>query len=226
MSITNFIPELYTDSVLVALKKLLVYVNCFNNDYAGMVSAKGDAVRITAFSDIPVNPYTRNSTITYSTLTDEGTALLIDSCDVWAFTVDDLDKKQASSDDFISYTADRAAYSLAIIQDEYAAGKMAAGVSTGGTDVLTGTADGVSNQLGAITVATVDEAYNLILELRNRLTKSLVPAQDRFVVVPTDLYAVLLKDPRFVYQYIAGTTDGLRNGEVGKVLGFTVLESQ
>lgn len=215
MAISNFIPEIWAASVLANLRNQLVYgqAGVINRDYEGDIARAGDTVHITSFTDPAVRSYSRNTDITWDTLTDDGQTLTIDQSKYFAFSVDDLDKRQALNG-FMDNVTVGASYNLSNAADTFLSTTMAAGVDSG-------------NELGAVTVdsATPSEAYDLVVEIRTLLVKSNTPATGRFVIVPPELYAVLLHDDRFVRCDASGSTDGLRNGMVGRIAGFDVIES-
>src|SRR5690606_22338283 len=103
-------------------------------------------------------------------------------------------------------------YNLASEADGYLAGAMI------------DAADGTANDLGAVSLGP-ENAYELLVDLRTVLTRSKTPAQGRWVVVPPEFYALLLKDERFIRADASGTTAGLRNAVVGRAAGFDVIES-
>jgi len=212
MAITNFIPEVWSAALLKALRDRLTYAQAgvINRNYEGDIARAGDTVHITSFTDPSVRDYTKNGTITWDTLTDSGQTLVVDQADYFAFKVDDIDKRQALPG-FVEETTVGASYNLAAEADEYVSGLMVAGAT---------------NDLGAATVSSSDpDAYELLVSLRTALTRSNTPADGRFVVVPPELYAVLLKDDRFIRYDASNTESGLRNGVVGRAAGFDVIES-
>jgi len=212
MAISNFIPEVWSAALLKALRDRLTYAQAgvINRNYEGDIARAGDTVHITNFTDPSVRDYTKNGTITWDTLTDAGQTLVVDQADYFAFKVDDIDKRQALSG-FVEETTTGASYNLAAEADEYVSGLMVAGAT---------------NDLGAVTVSSSDpDAYELLVGLRTALTRSNTPADGRFVVVPPELYAVLLKDDRFIRYDASNTEGGLRNGIVGRAAGFDVIES-
>ena len=214
MAITNFIPEIWSASLLENLRDNLVYgaAPIVNRNYEGDIARAGDTVHITSFVDPAVRDYTKNGTITWDVLTDAGQTLVVDQADYFAFKVDDIDKRQAI-DGFVAETTRGASYNLAAEADSYVAGLLVAGV------------DG-DNDLGDVTVgATAGDAYDAIVDLRTALTRSKTPDQGRWLVVPPEMYGVLLKDDRFIRADAAGTTEGLRNGFVGRAAGFDIYES-
>lgn len=212
MAITNFIPEIWSASLLNALRDRLVYGQApvINRNYEGDIARAGDTVHITSFADPAVRTYTKNGTITWDLLTDSTQALLIDQSDYFAFKVDDIDKRQALPG-FIEETSRGAAYNLASETDTYLSGLLVAGAG---------------NNIGAATVGAVDgDAYELIVEYRTALAKTNTPDDGRWLVVPPEFYAVLLQDNRFINASASGSTEALRNGFVGRAAGFDIYES-
>jgi len=213
MAIANFIPEVWSAALLKNLRDQLTYAQSgvINRNYEGDIARAGDTVHITSFADPATRAYTRNDTITYDVLTDATRALVIDQARYFAFSVDDIDKRQALPG-FIAETTLGASYNLASDADTYVSGLMVAGVDAG-------------NQLGSETVSDAGDAYDLLVELRTLLTRSNTPNTGRFVAVPPEFYALLLKDERFIRLDASGTTEGLRNAQVGRAAGFDVVES-
>lgn len=212
MAITNFIPEIWSASLLTALRDQLVYGQApvINRNYEGDIARAGDTVHITAFADPAVRAYTKNGTITWDLLTDSTQALLIDQADYFAFKVDDIDKRQALPG-FIEETTRGAAYNLAADTDTFISGLMVAGAG---------------NDLGAKAVGAVaGDAYDLLVDARTELVASNTPRDGRWAIVPPEFYAVLLKDQRFIDASASGSTDALRNGFVGRAAGFDIYES-
>jgi hypothetical protein len=213
MAITNFIPEVWSASLLSQLRASLAYAqpNIINRNYEGDIRDAGDTVHITSFDDPVVSTYVRNSTINYQTLTDHGLVFPIEQSKYFAFKVDDIDVRQAKTG-FIDEVTRGASYGLASDTDRYVSTVMAAGVDPG-------------TQLGDLTVSDPSAAYALLVSLRTILTRTETPHPGRWVVVPPEFYALLLMDDRFISNANAGTTEGLRNGQVGRAAGFDIIES-
>lgn len=215
MAISNFVPEIWSAALLKALRDRLTYaqMGVINRNYEGEIARAGDTVHITSFADPSVRDYTKNGTITWDTLTDATQALVVDQADYFAFKVDDIDRRQALPG-FVEETTVGASYNLAAEADSYVSGLMK--TAANGSD---------GNALDAVSAPTPDDAYGMLVDLRTALTKTNTPPDGRFVIVPPELYAVLLKDDRFIRQDASGTTDGLRNALVGRAAGFDVIES-
>lgn len=212
IAITQFVPEIWSAELLRNLRNTLVYANLANRNYEGDIARAGDTVHITSFADPAIRAYTKDGTITWDLLTDATRALLIDQANYFAFSVDDIDKRQALSG-FVAETTLGAAYNLASAADVFVGAAMVTA------------ANATANDLGAVAVTTPDTAYQLLVNLRTKLTRSNTPASGRWVVVPPELYGVLLRDDRFIRMDASGTTEGLRNGIVGRAAGFDVIES-
>lgn len=215
MAITNFIPEVWSASLLVALRNSLVYAQSgiINTDYEGAIAQAGDTVHITSFADPAVKDYVKNGTIAWDLLSDANETFTVNQAKYFAFKVDDIDKRQALGG-FVDAATTGASYNLALNADTYVATTIAAGVDGG-------------NALGAKTVAsaTPTQAYDLLVDLRTKLVKTNTPATGRWVVVPPEFYALLLHDDRFIRADASGTPDGLRNGQVGRAAGFDIIEA-
>lgn len=216
MAIDNFIPEIWSARLLVSLQKSLVYgqEGVVNRDYEGEITQMGDTVKINSIGPITVGTYTKNTNIgDPETLTDEQTVLTIDQAKYFNFQVDDIDRAQQKPK-VMDAAMQEAAYGLRDVADQY--------IAEFYTDVASGNT--IGNDTTPVEVDKTN-AYELLVDLAVLLTDAKVPTTGRWVIVPPWFYGTLLKDDRFVDASKAGTTDGLRNGEVGKAAGFTVLQS-
>lgn len=209
MAITNFIPEVWSASILEALRAKLVFPSLCNRDYEGDIREAGDTVHITGYDDVTVKKYTRGTNITVDAVTDanKGT-LTIDQSDYFAFKVNDLDKVQAKVDLTGNFT-NSAAYNMALNVEKYISGLMDKAATA---------------PAKTISVTTPAGAYLAVVEARKQLDKQNVPTEGRWIVVSPDFYALLLQDSRFIEGTEAGHNT-LLNGVVGSVSGFTVVES-
>lgn len=220
MAIINFRPEIWSATLLVALRKALVYggPGIVNRDYEGDIRQAGDTVRITSISDPTINTYNPNTTtITPEELSDAQRSLVVDQCKYFAFYVDDVDARQALGN-VIPEAMSRAAYKLADVVDQYLA-SFYTGVQSANVIGSTGSAT-------AVTAAAPNLAYDSVLvPLRTKLAKANVPTAGRYVVVSPEFHGRLLLDNRFIKVNESGTSEGLRNGMVGRAAGFDILES-
>lgn len=215
MAVTNFISQLWSARLLYALDKAHVATNLVNREYQGIIANQGDTVHINSIGAITVKDYTKNDDIADpDALTTTEQTLVIDQCKYFNFQVDDVDNVQAAGD-LIDTAMGRAAYSLADVADAYLLKTIAAGAASGNTV-------GAASAPIALTAANV---YENIVKLRTKLDKANVPNPGRTIVVPPEVYALLLMDDRFAKSDAAAGQSALLNGEVGRVAGFTVYMS-
>jgi N4-gp56 family major capsid protein len=212
VSILNFRPEIWSANLLVALRKNLVFGDLVNRDYEGEITQAGDTVRITSVGRPTIGTYNPNSTvITPEQVQDSQRTLVVDQAKYFAFAVDDVDQRQARGN-VIPQSVNEAAFGFADVIDQYIA------------SLYTGAQS--ANALGAITVAsatTPTDAYDKVLvPLKIALDLANVPTEGRWVVVRPELHGCLLRDARFVKVNESGTSDGLRNGHVGRAAGFDI----
>ncbi len=214
-SINAFIPEVWAAQLLSSLKKALVYgqPRIASREYEGEISNYGDTVRITSISRPTIATYTKGvTTISPEQLTDAQRALVIDQAKYFAFEVDDIDMRQARDGGaLMDEAAMEAAYGLADVADQYVAA------------LYTGAQ--AANAIGTVSVTTAALAFTQLRRLKVKLDEANVPQEGRWVVVPSWYHGLLLEDDRFVRVDASGTSEALRNGQVGRALGFDVLMS-
>lgn len=215
MAVTTFIPELWSARLLYALEKSHVASNLVNRDYEGQIKQQGDTVHINSIGKIDIVDYTRNADMADPQVLETTDQILeITQAKAFNFQVDDVDSAQAAGD-IMDTAMQRAAYSLNDVSDAYLLGVIATGVD----------ANNVIGSAGAVAL-TADNVYENMVALAQKLDEANVPDTGRSVVVPPAVYALLLKDDRFVRASSGTTADGvLLNGQVGSVVGLTVYKS-
>ena len=209
----SFIPEVWSAKMLVSLKKALVYgqPGVVNRDYEGEISGQGDTVRIRSISRPTIGTYTKNSTtITPETLTDAQRALYIDQSKYFAFELDDIDAAQSVGGE-LEGALQEAVYGLRDVADQYVA------------SLYTGAQS--ANQLGTVSVTSAALAYTQLRKLKVKLDEANVPMEGRWAIVPPWYEGLLLEEDKFVRVDASGTSEGLRNGMIGRALGFNVMAS-
>lgn len=210
MAVTTFIPELWSARLLTTLGNAHVFGSLANRDYEGQIRQAGDTVHINSITDPTVAAYTANSTtISPEQLATTDQTLLIDQSQYFAFYVDDVDARQAAGD-LIGVATDRAAYKLRDVADSYLQGVIRAG------------ADSVT--LSA-TLATADDAWGHLLDLKVTLDTANVPTEGRWAVVTPAVHALLMDSTKFLDASASGSSDALRNGRVGRAAGFDIRVS-
>ena len=164
MSISNFIPQIWSTKILRTLEDNLVAKRVCTLEAEGEIKKFGDTVLFNGLSDPTINSYT-GSSITYEGLQDASVALLIDQQQYFAFKVGDIEKAQANVD-VKGSQADRAAYKLQQAADSYVMG-------------LHGQASLTSS--ATITSATT---FSVIGEIQNSLAQANVSDSDMWMIIP------------------------------------------
>ena len=215
MSVATFIPELWSARLLQGLEKSHVATNLVNRDYEGQIRNQGDKVNINTLSDVAIKTYTPNSDIASpDDLTTTKQQLEITEADYFNIQLDDVDRVQAAGE--LMDTAMRnVAYKMNDKTDSFILGKIASGVASG--NIIGTTASPVQ--------VTKNNIYESIIEMRTKLDKANVPTSGRTIIIPPEIYALLLQDERFVKSDAVAGQNVLVNGLVGRVAGFDVFES-
>lgn len=214
MALTNFIPAVWSASLLTNLQKSLVFGNLANRDYEGEVAGAGSTVNINAIGAVTVGSYTKSTDHSVpETLTSTQSILAIDQQKFFNFLIDDVDKAQTVPKVMEAAMAE-AGYALANDVDSYISGLHASASS--------------SNLVGSTatpTALTSANAYESLVTLSKLLSISNASKQDRWIALPPQWIALLLADSRFV---ASGAPEGdarLVNGLVGRAAGFNIYET-
>lgn len=213
MTITNFIPAIWSARLLANLDKKLVYANVVNRDYEGEISGLGDRVKINQIGPIAIKDY----------LTGDGAAkkladpeevtstqqeLVIDQAKYFNFKVDDIDAAQANVG-LVDKAMDRASYAIGDVIDQH----IASFVKDAGVKV------GSSTTPIDVNIAN---AYDQLVDLAVALDENNVTRAGRFAIIPAWYLGMLSKDPRFTKDFKV-----LENGVIdgADVAGFNLRMS-
>lgn len=208
MATLNFIPQLWESKLLISFRHTAVWAALCNREYEGALTS-GNELKVTGLVEIGIKDYkAAGRTTSADAISDTTLSLLIDQERNFDFTVDDIDRIQAAGS-FGEYTAS-AAYGIANDADLFLAN-----LAFSSATALTTTAGTLSaNPVDATT------AWNALRDVRKALNKALVPQGDRVVVMNAEFEALLdANDAKLMSSQTAGTTDGLRNASIGKLLG-------
>ena len=210
MALTNFIPQLWSGALLAHLDKAHVVANLVNRNYEGEIRQYGDTVKISQIGDITVNDYVENTDINApEELSVTQKVLTIDKQKYFNFQIDDVDAAQIRTS-LMDAAMQRAAYALADATEKI---------------ILTAIDTDATNKL--LPAAALDETnvYKEIVKMKVAMDKANVPSQGRWLVVSPDTHALLLQDQRFVATGGTMAEETLRNGFIGRILGFDVYLS-
>lgn len=205
MAISNFIPTVWSAAILENFKVAQAIIPTLNRQYEGEI-ANGNVVKITGITTPNVQDYALTRGLTVDALSDSTQSMNIDQMKAISFKVDDVDRVQAAGS-FEPVTAD-AGRALAEDAEQYIINLM----KTNGTSAGT----------GAIT--TPAHAFGAVVTLRQALGKAKVPASNRYLVVSPEFASLLLAEGSKLTSADATTAGELRNGVLGNLLGFTVIE--
>ncbi len=195
--LSNFIPEVYSDLLMMDRDKETVFAKLVNRDYEGEISQMGDVVHITGLQDPTIRGYTKGATLVDEYLKDNTVDLVIDQANYFNVLLDDMDKKQAAGDP-TPETIRRARLGFADKMDQYIAAMYGqAGTSISHTQVV---------------------SSNVISTLSSGLTKL------RENNVPTSETVYLVASPRIAEKimladivYNTDNSDTLSNGLIGRI---------
>lgn len=215
MSTASFIPEVWSRTLLSALRKSHVYGMLVNRDYEGEISQAGDTVHINSVGDPTVDDYIPNvTTVTPEEITTAKQSLLVDQAKFFAFKVDDVDARQ-NAGNVLPEAMRNAGFRLRDTLDAF-------------LELLIRTGTTADNDLGTLNaaLATPTDLYDEVLvPLSVALDEADVPDEGRWAVVPPWGHGLLLRDERFVSFGTGQNAETLRNGMIGAAAGFTIHKS-
>lgn len=214
MAISTFIPTIWEARLLAHLDKSLVYGNLCNRDYEGDIRNAGDRVKINQISDITIKNYTKGTDIEVENVDGTPTELVVDQNKYFAFAVEDVDAAQANVN-LVDGAMQRASYGIRDTIDQYIAGFY----------TKAGVTDGLGTDETPLSVTSATKAYESLVDLKGALDDKNVPADGRFVVVPSAFYGYMLKDNRFVAAGTSKTDNTLANAYIGSAAGFQIYQS-
>ena len=215
MSVTNFIPAVWSARLLAQLDRAHVLTGLVNRDYEGDIRQYGDTVKIASVGEITINDYAANTDILDpQELTTDQQLLTIDQQKYYNFQVDDVDAAQVRTP-LADQAMRQAAYGISDVTDRWLAALMVDGAAEGnhiGTD-------------DAPAAVSAETAYTYLVRLKVMLDKQNVPSQGRWALVPPEYHGLLLQDSRFVGTGGVQAESALGSGYVGWAAGFSIYMS-
>nr|DAK36376.1 MAG TPA: Major capsid protein [Caudoviricetes sp.] len=219
MSLDNFIPELWSASILENFHNDSVLVGMANRQYESDFTA-GSKIHIPGVIDVKVKDYKTGAVTTSggakvprTTVPDAvestGIELVIDQEKSFDFLVDDIDRAQVNQS-LDAYTKSAA---TGLVED--AETFLTAMLTSKGT-----AATGIANPTDWAS------AYAAILKLRGKLSAAKVPAMDRTLLINAAFEEFLLSDGSKLTSFDkSNMTEALREATIGRLLGFDVVTS-
>jgi hypothetical protein len=216
MAVTNFVPDLWSAKLLVALRKAAVAGGLVNRDYEGEIQREGDSVKITSINDVTIGSYTAHSDITWEDIDDATRSLLIDQAKYFAVELDNIEAAQEKKGgkSALDQAVDNAAYQLRDVADAFLLSLMSAA------------AQGTANDLGTVAIHTTKRnLYDGFVDLSVVLDEANVPEEDRFAVLKPSLYGRVLKLDEFVAPGDVQGAEVRGKGFVGEIAGLSLYKS-
>jgi N4-gp56 family major capsid protein len=215
MAVSNFIPELWSSNLLIALRKNMVGVSLVNRDYDGEITRMGDSVKITSISDVTIGDYTAHTDITFEDIDDATRSLLIDKAKVFAFEIDDVEAAQAvNNGNLMAAAMESASYGLGTTADALI------------IDAINDAAEATGNDLGTVAIhTTAKNLYDAFVDLSVKLDEANVPEIGRYAVVSPALHGRLLKLDTFVNAADAQSPTVRGRGFIGEIAGLSIYKS-
>ena len=122
MAISNFIPTVWSETLLESLDKQYVAVKNCNRDFDGDIKEMGSKVKICGVGNINIFDYTKDTDMSsMQTLTDTAVELEINRARAFNFQIDDVDRAQCTPK-LMQAAMKNAASSLANDSDSYVFG--------------------------------------------------------------------------------------------------------
>lgn len=219
MAITNFIPEIWNAQILEGFRANAVAAGLTNSDYTGD-ARKGNTVKVTTAVPVTIKDYktgvledSDENPISRTTAPDAVSTtqvdLLIDQEKSFDFLIDDIDEVQAAGS--LDAFARSASAGLVEDADKYILAQLYA----------------ATTPITAAAMTTGEAAWNKIRDIKKALDKANVPQADRNLVINAEAAAVLLgNDSKITAVDASGSPSGLRDAVIGRVLGFTVYQTE
>lgn len=226
MAFRNFIPQIWSKSILAALQKKLIYGSpmVVNDDYEGEIQQMGDTVHITQMGDPTVSTYTPGGNLVYEQVSDAGLTLVINQAKSFSFAINDVDRAQAAGL-MQPYLEGRAAYRMADVADQFLASQY---TSAAVTNVIGTTGAPLTPQPYAGSASHPADFYVQVLEpLKVILDQANVPDEDRYITCPPWAVSLVSQTQAFVSvtDMQGDPSQVFQRGFMGQVSGFNVLKS-
>lgn len=196
-------PIVWSKKIQQRFDKLIVMKKLVNTDFQGEIKSSGSSVRVPRLGDVTVSSYTENSTMSLTEVAVTTSDLSINQKKSMYFGIDKVTEAQSSIKGLLDRYADRAAVAIANTID---------------SRLLTHYADADAANIlysaAAPLSMTPSNVYPLFVNAGARLAAQGVKG-DVNIVIPTELYSILLQAPEFTQRSTAETDKVIKNGTVG-----------
>jgi len=200
MSIKDFIPSIFSASVLRGYEKASIFANVISRDYSGEISNVGDRVRVPKIGPVEIRDYEKGTPIDYNEIDGSFLDVVVDKAKYWGLRAEDVDQLQ-SAPAFLDGATKNASYALRDEIDKYSAEILTTGAGTKLYEKNPYDSDHIS----------------LFTELAMVLDEQNVPRGSRFVIIPPSVLR------RLTLSIISAGTPNekpLSEGYIAKIAGF------
>lgn len=203
-----FIPQWWANGALAILNEALVAVPLVNKDFSDQFAQGGQIVNTRRPRKMTATRKHKTTAIASQDVGADNVAIPLDQHIYNSFTVHDLDQ-QFSMQDLITVYLAPAGFALARMADRVVLGQMAQFLYAG-------------NVAGT----SANRVYENIVDTRTLMDNNLAYEDGRHLILNPTTEGKLLKDANLITQYAAGTTQALRNGIVGNLVGVDLYKTQ
>ena len=215
MSVTGFIPKVWSASILRGFEKVSVFAGVLSREYAGEIQNVGDTVKVPMIGAVAVRDYQKRVPIQYDDVSGSTLDITIDQAKYFGLRTEDIEKLQ-SAPDFLDGATKNAAYAIANTVDKYSAEILANGA---GTKLY-------EDEPFPLNLPTFKNNDDVVISLFTELAKNLdelnVPRADRYCIIPPSLVEALS-----LSVIKAGTPNEtpISEGFIFRCAGFNILMS-
>jgi N4-gp56 family major capsid protein len=208
---TFIVPSVIAARALATLYNTIVLAQLVSRDYDADFNGKqGDTVTIRKPATFTTELFNRASGITMQDIVETSIPLKLDKLRNVSFLVTD-EQMLLSINDLGRQALDPAAEAIAQDVDRDLATQLisaAVGAGGGGTTTM---------------VSIANDAFR---GARTKLSRNNAPPLERYAVLSPEAIAVALADPLLIQAQQAGSTDALREANIGRILGLNTYETQ
>ncbi len=223
----DFIPEVWSGTLLVKFYEGTCLSEISNTDYAGEIKEKGDVVKIRTVPDINIFDHEKGATFSLQHPESPSVELEINKAKGFAFAIDDVDAYQTDLPLLNAWSEDASSQMdeeieendvfANIYADAHASNKGAtAGARSGDIDL---------GATGSPVVMTKADILDTIVDCKTVLSENKAPKDMRWGVIPVWMAGMIMKSDLKDASLAGDGTSIMRNGRIGIIAQFTLYES-
>lgn len=193
---------------LAYLRKHTVFPKLITNYFGSQAEKEGSSIKVPKIGALTTNAKAAGSAVTVQDATSSNATITLNQHREATFVIEDFDTAVSSGNLLQMYIDSAMSAACEKVDADIA------GLYSGLSQTVTGSANGT-----ALTNA-------ILIAGRKQLSDAKAPKEDRSMVVGTEAYAQLLGLDSFVSAEKYGSSTPVMEGELGKIFGFKVFESQ